>query len=282
MKHKDKKTGDVLGILISFAAILGMGLTISYMVTEYFKISAPITLTGVIFIFLMALFFAALVYGGIERCFTTKYKLNEFEENSPEYKEKESKVVSATMLCTWPASIILFITGLLLINNSFSNSITSYVFSFFADLHISWIIVLGIFAVLFVFYVCYKAVALSDDTHTKIISIIGTILIIAVIALFSYVCSPAKEEGIKDEFGNTESTAFIDATSEVEKMLKAPSTADFCESYEAEILQKGNTWTVEGWVDAQNSFGAMIRTDFVVKLTYTDRNVYYVEYCTTR
>lgn len=281
MKHKDRKPGDVLGTLISFAGILGMGLTISYMVTEYGKF-ASITTVGCIFIFLVALYFAALAYGGIKRCFTTKYGLNDFEENSPEYNEKESKVVSATMWCTWPAAIILFITGLLLINNSFSHSISTSVFSFLGNLHTSWIIALGIFAVLMVVFVSFKVVAACDSEHTKIISTICAILIIAILGLFSYVCSPEKEEGTKDEFGNSESTAFVDATSEVEKKLKAPSTAEFCDSYEAEIQKDGNTWTVEGWVDAQNSFGAMIRSDFTVKLTYTDRHVYYVEYCTTR
>lgn len=83
----------------------------------------------------------------------------------------------------------------------------------------------------------------------------------------------------KDAFGNEEFDAFWDAKCEVEKQLKSPSTAKFCSSHEAEIIRNGNTWSVEGWVDAQNSFGATLRNEFVVKITYTAKDTYNVEYC---
>jgi len=54
------------------------------------------------------------------------------------------------------------------------------------------------------------------------------------------------------------------AESKVEAQLKAPSTAEFCSISEADISQKGDTWTVRGWVDAQNGFGAMIRNKYTV------------------
>lgn len=41
--------------------------------------------------------------------------------------------------------------------------------------------------------------------------------------------------------------------------LKAPGTADF-QSNPILIPVKPDTWEVESWVDAQNSFGAKIRT----------------------
>lgn len=86
----------------------------------------------------------------------------------------------------------------------------------------------------------------------------------------------------RDEFGNEDFNAFFDATYEVKKKLKSPSTAKFCESYEAEINRNGNTWSVEGWVDAQNSFGATLRNDFVVKITYKSKDTYIVEYCVVK
>jgi hypothetical protein len=51
------------------------------------------------------------------------------------------------------------------------------------------------------------------------------------------------------------------AENEVKENLKAPSTASFSN---ISVSQNGNTWTVTGYVDAQNSFGAMIRSSFKV------------------
>ena len=59
------------------------------------------------------------------------------------------------------------------------------------------------------------------------------------------------------------------------RSLKSPSTADFgslfgeSQSYEESVtVLEENKFRVAGWVDAQNSFGATIRSDFVVLLHY--------------
>lgn len=71
-------------------------------------------------------------------------------------------------------------------------------------------------------------------------------------------------------FGNNtgidESKAFIIAKDFVEDNLKAPSTADFSGEYS--YSKTGNTFTITSQVDAQNSFGAMLRMDWIVRLTY--------------
>lgn len=59
------------------------------------------------------------------------------------------------------------------------------------------------------------------------------------------------------------------ATESVKNSLKSPSTAEFPFSYNSSgvsITKTGEIYTVKGWVDAQNSFGAMIRNDFIVKM----------------
>jgi hypothetical protein len=64
--------------------------------------------------------------------------------------------------------------------------------------------------------------------------------------------------------------AFAIAQQAVKKVLKAPSTAEFA-SYNnttSVIWWKKNTFLVTHVVDAQNSFGAMIRTKFMVELEY--------------
>jgi hypothetical protein len=57
--------------------------------------------------------------------------------------------------------------------------------------------------------------------------------------------------------------AWVACKSFVEKRLKAPSTADF-ESYSQELVSEGGagSFEVHGTVDAQNSFGAKLRSNF--------------------
>lgn len=56
----------------------------------------------------------------------------------------------------------------------------------------------------------------------------------------------------------------------VKQNLKAPSTADFpiWSEENCKVTHSNNTWTVTSFVDAQNGFGAMIRTDYVAQMTY--------------
>ena len=52
----------------------------------------------------------------------------------------------------------------------------------------------------------------------------------------------------------------------VKKLLKSPSTAKFCNVYDYFWAKENGIIKARGFVDAQNSFGAMIRTDYL--LTY--------------
>ena len=56
----------------------------------------------------------------------------------------------------------------------------------------------------------------------------------------------------KDNYGHDKFDAFVIAEKAVKEKLKSPSTAQFCTTTEATIGRNGNTWTVKGWVDAQN------------------------------
>lgn len=49
----------------------------------------------------------------------------------------------------------------------------------------------------------------------------------------------------------------------VTRQLKAPSTASFGPRGPRSVRQGASGYIAEGWVDAQNSFGAMIRTEWV-------------------
>lgn len=54
----------------------------------------------------------------------------------------------------------------------------------------------------------------------------------------------------------------------IRRQLKAPSTAKFPPCSDMNITHTGNTWFVRSYVDAQNSFGAMLRNGFLVEMDY--------------
>lgn len=76
-----------------------------------------------------------------------------------------------------------------------------------------------------------------------------------------------------------ETTSYIIAQDIVESYLKAPSTANFCRMSECSIQHLGNgEYMVIGWVEAQNSYGAMLRQEFIVTYTATEKG-YKNGYC---
>jgi hypothetical protein len=54
----------------------------------------------------------------------------------------------------------------------------------------------------------------------------------------------------------------------VREYLKSPSTAQFSSYYDTEVRDHGSgKYSVMGWVDSQNSFGAMLRTEYICRVT---------------
>lgn len=61
--------------------------------------------------------------------------------------------------------------------------------------------------------------------------------------------------------------AFAAAQHLVEQRLRAPSTADFASMTNSDVSQLAcGRWRVRSYVDAQNAFGAKLRTDFVAEV----------------
>lgn len=90
------------------------------------------------------------------------------------------------------------------------------------------------------------------------------IVVLAIIATFLFSGCANSEEDM-------EFNAWVCAQDVVEQGLKSPSSADFCSYREADVLDLGNNeYKISGWVDAQNGFGATIRTDFIVTLELTE------------
>lgn len=61
-----------------------------------------------------------------------------------------------------------------------------------------------------------------------------------------------------------EASAWYAAQHFVRQLLKCPATADFGDQrWESCVVASGsNRYRVSGWVDAQNGFGALVRTTF--------------------
>ena len=92
-------------------------------------------------------------------------------------------------------------------------------------------------------------------------------LIATVFALFLSSCgsgTPEKRTSI------TEHEAKLVAEGQVETLIKSPSTADFSGLGETSIEPIKDGYNVTGYVDSQNSFGAIIRSNYSVDI-YLDK-----------
>lgn len=83
--------------------------------------------------------------------------------------------------------------------------------------------------------------------------------------------SPVVEEK-KREYSDIE--AYANAQVILEKFLKSPSTAEYPVASEATIKKyDDNSFQVSAYVDSQNGFGAMIRSDWTVFLKFEGESV---------
>ncbi|WP_019850655.1 hypothetical protein [Desulfitobacterium sp. PCE1] len=88
------------------------------------------------------------------------------------------------------------------------------------------------------------------------------------ISIFLVLIFPILLLGCSDELAEKKSIAWVAAEQEVKSNLKSPSTAKFqrySDEYVAETDDE-NIFMVKGYVDSQNGFGAMIRSDYIVKV----------------
>jgi hypothetical protein len=58
----------------------------------------------------------------------------------------------------------------------------------------------------------------------------------------------------------------------VKDRLKAPATASFSHCPGDAWREKGGDWEIRGYVDAQNTFGAKLRTSYFVRLHWVIGN----------
>lgn len=89
--------------------------------------------------------------------------------------------------------------------------------------------------------------------------LVGAIFVVPVLLWGMFSCSNSLTTPAKmDEFG-----AHVACQEFVRRGLKAPSTADFAGYGDSVVSGGGGFFVVRSYVDAQNGFGAKIRTDWV-------------------
>jgi len=102
-------------------------------------------------------------------------------------------------------------------------------------------------------------------------------IILCVIFIFLYfACSgPDSSSDTPRAPSNNKFTAYRYASDFVKQRLKSPSTAKFPGTIEKDshITEYAGTYIINSWVDSQNSFGAMIRSNFSCKITFVGDQV---------
>ena len=86
--------------------------------------------------------------------------------------------------------------------------------------------------------------------------LIGCGVLVLIPLVFVIIAVASSDGSSSSNSGQYEAIAQCEAR--IENLLKAPATADF----ETSATGSGSTWTVSGSVDAENSFGALIRSTF--------------------
>lgn len=93
--------------------------------------------------------------------------------------------------------------------------------------------------------------------------------------VFKCSCSKTDEEKAIQNEQNLKSTAYFNGQECVKELLKSPSTAEFPYGSEQFVTQiDEDTFIINSYVDSQNSFGAMLRTQYVCQVTLIDNENY--------
>lgn len=101
--------------------------------------------------------------------------------------------------------------------------------------------------------------------NNHVLSLIG----FAAFVFFAFGTSGSDEAG--SSAGSEDFLAYSYAEDFVKKKLKAPSTAQFPGTFEKKDHIKNigfKHYEINSWVDSQNSFGAMIRSQFSCKIKF--------------
>lgn len=106
----------------------------------------------------------------------------------------------------------------------------------------------------------------------------GLVAILAVIIFFVikscvFDSSANNEAQKQDSFKPSKSLALIVSRDFVKQRLKSPSSAEFDESTNGVVQLNDSTFMVSSHVDSQNSFGAMLRSEYKAVIVFDSKGM---------
>lgn len=112
---------------------------------------------------------------------------------------------------------------------------------------------------------CGSKLPQPTSLTTKILGGFFALSMLFMIITISMSDTPSSYQQVKEP--NYEFLASAYSELFIKRMLKSPSTADFCSATATDLGE--NKWRISSCVDSQNSFGAMIRSNWEVTMVYT-------------
>jgi hypothetical protein len=103
----------------------------------------------------------------------------------------------------------------------------------------------------------------KSATAAGVVVLLGAGALLA--SCVGYVVSNSSDDSSSDG-GRDDGMATVMCEDFVEERLKAPSTADFSGVFDTTVTGTDDSYTVVGHVDAENSFGAMIRSNYTCNI----------------
>jgi len=119
----------------------------------------------------------------------------------------------------------------------------------------------------------YKENSAKSKIYTgiKIFFIVLTVFVIGFLSFIDFYPRSSSEKPSKID-------AFFTCKEYVKNNLKAPATADFQSYYDAYVKKAGqNKYEILSYVDAQNSFGAKLRTRYICDIKYVGNDEWELE-----
>ncbi len=98
----------------------------------------------------------------------------------------------------------------------------------------------------------------------------GLLLSAIILGIYLLNLSRTNQADPAKELFPTRMNAIITAEEIISNKLKAPATAKFQTT--PDFYQKDSLYEIKGYVDSQNSFGAMLRSKYFVRLIYVPSN----------
>lgn len=99
-------------------------------------------------------------------------------------------------------------------------------------------------------------------------TIVLIVLALIIIGIVGAIFGDDKPEKVKPADAYTEFSALYDSRTFVTRQLKAPATAQFDNATTNVKKLNDTTFTVASFVDSQNSFGALLRSNYSCVITY--------------